>query len=79
MTVLWLMVNPTETLSQKATVFFISKYKKCFYKVQQFYYKVPQNRDRHTNPRRKFNFRCGLRKVSLQYRHTQISFPTAGL
>ena len=48
---------------------------KYFYKEQRFYYKVLQDRGRHANPYRKFNFAVISEKMSFQYRYTQISFP----
>ena len=67
MTVSRLTMNSMETLSESEQLF-ITKYNEYFYKEQRFYYKVLQDRGRHANPYRKFNF-------AVQYRYTQISFP----
>ena len=73
MTVSRLTVNSIETLSESEQLFL--KCNKYFYKIQRFYYKVLQDRGRHANPCRKFNFAVISERVSFQYRYTQISFP----
>ena len=74
MTVSRLTMNSMEILSESEQLF-ITKYNKYFYKVRRFYYKVLQDRGRHANPYRKFNFAVISEKMSFQYRYTQISFP----